>query len=190
MLDAESCCGDGVVERRDDALHLEAAPDAGGIVRRPDDDRTPTPAEQIAGTMFDPPIHRMARARDPQTSKTAAVQAIDLIASDHRRWIVEALDYFGVHGGTAKEIAARIGPDFSSVQVTRRLVELRASGHVTTFDGLALSHPLEPGHEDPRIVRQGCAVHVKAEHREAARVIEAAEETRRRQTKLAQGMIA
>jgi predicted ArsR family transcriptional regulator len=68
---------------------------------------------------------RRARTDDPATSKDAARQSHGL-ASEHRRQILAALE-----GGvelTAGEIAVRCG--LTSLQVSRRMAELRSDGEI------------------------------------------------------------
>lgn len=72
---------------------------------------------------------RRARADDPVTSKAAARQSRGL-ASEHNRKILDAL-----RGGaelTAGEIAERCG--LSSLQVSRRMAELRDDGDIVATD--------------------------------------------------------
>jgi hypothetical protein len=74
------------------------------------------PSDDYVPKAEDLPLFQMVHAGDPETSKVAAVTAQDEIASRHRRLIYAALEHFGLRGGTAKEIARFLGPDFSSVQ--------------------------------------------------------------------------
>jgi hypothetical protein len=150
----------------------------------PSDDHDPK-AEDL-------PLFQMVHAHDPETSKVAAVTAQDEIASRHRRLILAALEHFGLRGGTAKEIARFLGPDFSSVQITRRIVELRKGNLVVTLDKLegVEGHRDEAGHSTWREERENCCVHVLAQHHVAAVAIYRAEATSRAQRKAAMEIIA
>jgi hypothetical protein len=150
----------------------------------PSDDHDPK-AEDL-------PLFQMVHASDPETSKASAVKAQDEIASRHRRLIYAALEHFGLRGGTAKEIAAFLGQEINSVQVTRRAVELRAANLVTTLDGLEgkEGHRDEAGHSTWLEERERCCVHVLSQHHVAAVAIYRAEATSRAQRKAAMEILA
>jgi len=77
--------------------------------------------------LFDAPTTPRARARDPETSQTAA-QGARAAAAAHRARILAWLEAQGPVGGTYTEIAA--GVFLEPVQVDRRLVDLRRTGHL------------------------------------------------------------
>lgn len=128
--------------------------------------------------------HRMAAVTDPATSKQAAVDAQGF-AAGHRTDILRALVHFGVHGGTAKEIADYLGNGFDSVAVSRRIDEMRRLEWIVSFDGLEHQMVMRPV-----VKRKGCAVHVVKEHAAAASAIFANDRARAEQLKQAQRIVA
>jgi predicted ArsR family transcriptional regulator len=70
---------------------------------------------------------RRSRRRDPETSKISAQHSHGL-AAEHRLVIVHAMRDGGSRDWTAHEVAAACG--LSSVQVSRRLAELRQDGEI------------------------------------------------------------
>lgn len=85
---------------------------------------------------------RRARSDDPATSKTAA-RAARALASEHRRLILEALRVNG-RALSAHEIAACCG--LSSVQVSRRLGELRDDGEIVVTEDVRATPSGRPAH--------------------------------------------
>jgi predicted ArsR family transcriptional regulator len=70
---------------------------------------------------------RRARPRDPETSRTSAAQSHGL-AAEHRLLIMHAMRDGAGRDWTAHEVAAVCG--LTSVQVSRRLAELRDDGEI------------------------------------------------------------
>lgn len=105
----------------------------------------------------------MARTEDSPASKQAAVDALDFGAA-HRLLILGALADVAPRGMTAKQIERFT--KLTNVQVSRRIAEMRRTGHVVTFDGQQ-----KPGHASPDIREEGCHLHVLAQHQAAAAAI-------------------
>lgn len=128
-------------------------------------------------SLFDaPPVHELARAHDPETSKQSAVGAQDQIIKDHERLILEALTKGPIEGLTAKEIARFVYATrciaLSSVQVSRRIASMRERRLIVTLDGLGNDPKvMEPGHSTHAEARDRCFVQVLAEHHQAAVVV-------------------
>lgn len=129
----------------------------------------------------DTPLFRMVRAGDAPASKQAAVDAQDVLASEHRRKIVEALATDAPRGMGAKRIGLLTG--LTNVQITRRTPELRLAGFIVTFDGKSGA-----GHVSPSVLDEdGCHPHALSAHEAAARAIYEGEA---RQRRLAQELTA
>lgn len=160
---------------------MKSSPEDLGVV--------PSPAQQLEGA----PLFRMVPHDAPPASQQAAVDAQDGIVGVHQALIMKLLTAGSVTGYTSKELsrmARREGVDLTSVQITRRVWELRNTGQVFTLDGLADKKLHEKGHSPHDERREGCHVVVLAEHHQAAVVLYKAEAVRREQLKLAQRISA
>lgn len=149
---------------------------------RDDEDRTPTPAEQIAGTMFDAPVpttdpRTLVRGTDPLTSHDAVAQVLPTL-NEQEQTIHGALCTFGGHGATVKAIAAHLGGGWDYVRVARRIAGMRDKQLLVSYDGV----------RHVEIIRERCAVHVAIV--DGHQLGEPPEATTQRQTKLAQELTA
>lgn len=121
-------------------------------------------SEHALGPLFERPIRELARSSDSETSKDAAIQAQDAIVREHQGKILKALSRAAWRGASAKEMEQ--GTGLTSVQITRRIHELRKAGLIVTFDGKS-----GDGHRTPAVRRLGCSVHATVEHASAASAI-------------------